>query len=169
MASLSSKGSSDSWEKGKLNVARIVDKFVKDDPLCAGRAWASLPEEMVCGEQFYERLAYFLVNVYIIESAKNDGQPLACDTVLNYMTQSIQQASARFKAGGTPATQLFLLCTDYRSASDPSKWWRGLKTKIQRLTFTRQRAAGAPVDNSESALPPPPCPTPPVSPHPVGL
>jgi hypothetical protein len=104
--------------KGKSNVSRILNLFVaQHDEVCvaAGYAtWASLPEEMLCAQEFYGRLAYYLVNVYIIESSRNDGQPLRCDSVLNYMTQSIQQASARFKASGTPATLLFLQCLDSR-------------------------------------------------------
>ncbi len=164
MAALSADGDSDSWLYQKATVERILGQFNTHDKVTEanpdgvdGAPWNSLPETIVCRRPYYERLAHFMVHVYKIPAGKKHaGQPLACDSVRNYMGTAINRAAAKFKAGGSVETQQFFFCLDTKSSSDSATWLLKLKKKIQRITFERARDAGELQDNSESALSNPP-------------
>ncbi len=49
--------------------------------MCQGATWDSLGEDVLCAQLIYERLAHYLVCVYLIDWRV----PLACSSFLGYM------------------------------------------------------------------------------------
>ena len=109
---------------------------------------------MLCARPVYERIAHFLVHVYVIPAGvKNAGLPLACQSVLNYLGSALNMAAKKFLVGGAqPWIQEFFFCLEPKSGSDSAKWLQKLKKKIVKITFERAVKLGEQLDNSESAL-----------------
>jgi hypothetical protein len=115
MAALCATGNSSSWNAAKTNVLRILNLFIAQDDELDGD-WDSLPEDVLCAKQFYERLAYFLLHEYKIPGgAKNAGLPLDGDTPMTYLNVAVNQAANKFRAAGTDATKGFFNCLDQKS------------------------------------------------------
>ena len=151
MAALTVEGDSESWVQQKSNVARITDEFLRQDTELEP-PWENQLESVLCAKPYYERLGFFLVEVYRIPTGvKYSGEQLRCDSILNYMGTAIQRAAGKFKASGGPETKDFLYCLDIKSSSDSSQWLQKLKKKIRRLVFERLKKSGAKIDISEGA------------------
>ena len=85
MPALSGEGESTSWLQQKKNVTRIFTEFAEQDDELQGD-WNQLSKAVVCAQPLYERWAGFLVYTYKIpQGVKNAGEPLACQSVLNYI------------------------------------------------------------------------------------
>jgi hypothetical protein len=151
MAALCATGNSSSWNAAKTNVLRILNLFIAQDDELDGD-WDSLPEDVLCAKQFYERLAYFLLHEYKIPGgAKNAGLPLDGDTPMTYLNVAVNQAANKFRAAGTDATKGFFNCLDQKSTSQEAIWLRGLRANMKRAIFERAALAGAEMDKSEGA------------------
>lgn len=151
MAALCATGNSSSWNAAKTNVLRILNLFIAQDDELDGD-WDSLPEDVLCAKQFYERLAYFLLHEYKIPGgSKNAGLPLDGDTPMTYLNVAVNQAANKFRAAGTDATKGFFNCLDQKSTSQEAIWLRGLRANMKRAIFERAALAGAEMDKSEGA------------------
>ena len=153
MAAITPDGESASWLQQKQNVARILDAFLAQDTEGLASSWVLLSSSVLCARPVYERIAHFLVHVYVIPvGVKNTGLPLACQSVLNYLGSALNLAAKKFLVGGAqPWIQEFFFCLEPKSGSDSAKWLQKLKKKIVKITFERAVKLGEQLDNSESA------------------
>ena len=152
---LSSKGESTSRKSLLSNVLRLFEIFrtslieAGGENLCV--PWQELGEDVLCDQTVYAAFAHFLVNEYVIEpGSKNAGQPLSCTAVLKYLKGLVNLAANRFRATGSDKAKNFFTCLDQHSSTPDWVWFKGLKAKVQRLTFVRANAAGDEQDLSES-------------------
>jgi hypothetical protein len=163
MASISGKGKSVSWMGQHQAVLKIVNAFIaQDDELEHHAHWDDLPEHVVCACAFYERLAYFLLHVYVIPGGvRNQGEPLSGDTPKNYLGIAINQAADKFKAvGSSDDSKRFFNCQDQNSTAPEAQWLRKLRANLRREVMERADSTGAPIDKSEGVHSPPAPPAP---------
>jgi hypothetical protein len=84
---------------------------------------------------------------------QEDEDRLEGSTVLNYVSNLINQAKDRFLATTTlPETKLFFTCLDPGSKTEHAQWFAGLKRNAWRLTAKRTKEKGGVVDKSETPL-----------------
>ena len=153
MAAIKAVGNSAEWNTQKSNMVRIVNIFIAQDEeaLAAGKDWSALGEQMLCSQLFYQRLAHYLLNVYVFHGPKAEpgGSHLEGRVASNYLRTIINMAAERFKANGQAETKLFFNCLD-TSSSDEAKWLKRVQTNMQRDWFEASRKAGKVLDKSTS-------------------
>lgn len=143
--SISSQGSSDSWEGQKRRVVAVWELFSKRDDVKdqLAKSWEELPEELLCDGVIYEKFAAFLAHDYKIPMGnRNGGQHYASGTTIGFLQIIIRMAHAKFFSGGKPATKLFFTCLDHKSRTSAARWLHGLKKEILRVYFQRAKHDG---------------------------
>jgi hypothetical protein len=106
-------GDSSSWAAAKENQIRIVELFLShaqtDAALKeqAGLVWASIPEEVVCSQSFFQHYATFLASTYSIpKGVRNAGKKLKLKTALGLWSGLINQLQTMHGASELRPTQV---------------------------------------------------------------
>lgn len=155
MAGVLSKGDSKSWSDGKANVLRIFNLFRVKDGI--EEAFAAMPEAQLIRHGLWERFAEFMLNEYEVEDGKtplrhDEPKRLACSVVINYLRIMLNLVADKWKAIGSNAAKLFCTCLDPHATTEAAKWLGGIKKKIIRICFERDKINGELTDKSETPI-----------------
>ena len=138
MASVNSKGHSESWLAQKKNVVGIFDEWKG-----VGCKWEEVTEKQATDPSLYEAFATYLLYEYTFASGGGERKLLKGKNVRNYVYVLVHLAKDKFNAKThDPATKLFFTCVDKQSNTDAAIWLRGIKKDIVRVTFEREKDAG---------------------------
>ena len=106
MARLEAGGMPESTTSAHSGALHLFNLFRLQDELLEHRSWDKLEEADLISKPMWERLAYFLLHVYLIPPGRvNAGQPLKGPE--NNFRTLLNMASDRLKGvGGVPCTWL---------------------------------------------------------------
>ena len=155
MASLSSRGQSDSSKQMRARAKALFDLFRASDTVRAELFHApfeELGEEVACSTELYSGFAKFIMDEYMVDKGASAGRHLACGTALDYLGALLNLAAAKFKAVGRPSTRMFFTCLDVKATTDEAEWLRGLKNNLIRADFERRKEAGEELDTSVTPI-----------------
>lgn len=113
--------------------------------------FSQLPERVVCSSTYYEEFAHFLANTYKSASGKNAGELLSIRTVLSYLSIMLNDAAKRYKATGCSDSKLFFTCLE-GAKTDSGRWLNGLKDKLKREVYLREKSTGTLSDDSQTPV-----------------
>ena len=154
---LAVQGDSATWSAQRKNHLRIFERFRASTPELAQlypTTWEQLTEATLCPQHLqecvYAHFAKYLLDDYEIEAPhKNAGQKLGYAVMVKVLAGIINHAKDRFIRSNDGHTKRFLDCLDPKSNSEPARWFRALKHKMERECMKRAVAAGEEMDGSE--------------------
>ena len=116
-----------------------------------------MPEAQLIRHGLWERFAEFMLNEYEVEDGKmplrhDEPKRLACSVVINYLRIMLNLVADKWKAIGSNAAKLFCTCLDPHATTEAAKWLGGIKKKIIRICFERDKINGELTDKSETPI-----------------
>ena len=150
MARLEAGGMPESTTSTHSGALHLFNLFRLQDELLEHRSWDKLEEADLISKPMWERLAYFLLHVYLIPPGRvNAGQPLKGPE--NNFRTLLNMANDRLKGVGGDTVKQFFTCLD-KCNTDAAKWLRGLKNNMEKIGFDRDVKDGKKIDNSATPL-----------------
>ena len=151
----SADADSSSWLSQKANQINIFNEFlvqVADAALRSkwGKAFASMPDEVLCTQELFEHFATFLLQTYEIPTGrKNAGKHLHDPTPV--FSGVINQVYTRCCNSSIKEVQNFIKVLA-KDQSPQAQWYAGMKRKLERTVFQRDMESGESQDNSAAAI-----------------
>ena len=139
-------------------VINLFNTFLKESeqslPFKVGSTFDTLTEKELASQKLCQQFAYYLAHSYTSEASKNKEGHVAGSTAVNYLSSFINSIKTKFSNSTSRSTRDFLSCLDKGGAADnnASRWLRGLKAQLKKVTFQRAVKAGEELDHSNEPL-----------------
>ena len=91
---LNARGTSASSRQSTQSALKLFKKFQQARPLqrYSLQPFQELPAEVVCHTKVYEDFAYYMVNEYVIQTGRRQGESLDSATALPYLNTLLHLA-----------------------------------------------------------------------------
>ena len=151
---ISSAPLSDSSASNKSRALELYGEMRTSTPELSAAypcAFERLPEETVCGRDFYHQYATFLTE-YISSSARSEAGYLAPKTALVYFGALMQIAGTLYAQKGSQESKDFLTCLLPKAQTPSAHWYKRVRVNIHTTVTTRAAKNGEELDHSASPV-----------------